>query len=183
MLIISQHLMTQKTIFSTVFALVVALHPSIGADPKPDNEFTSTAEDKSKVLEVGDDFVILECAGMADYKVIFKDDQGRSWIDLSFDGKETEMMTDIFNSCPGTWPSKANDVVQWRGIRKDGEFSPYAVIFRMQSVEDESKPDKTETLVVVKLDGADSKVVGKVASNAGGNAAAEAMADKLCGPK
>lgn len=61
---------------------------------------------------------------------------------------------------------------------------PYAVIIRMKSIEDESMPEKaTETLVVIKLAGANSKVVGKVASNKGGNEGAEALADKLCGPQ
>ena len=174
--------MKPRILLTAAFFMFVALLPIGAAETKTDSEFTTTAEKKSKLIEEGSDFVKLECPGMAGYKVIFIESDGRSWIELSYGGETTSLRDDTFNACPGMWPNKANEVVQWRGIRKGGKFIPYAVIFRMQSIEDEAQPDKTtETLVVIKLAGADSRVVGHVASNKGGNAGAEALADKLVG--
>lgn len=167
--------MTTRKLLTTALSLLITLGAFSTASAKGDNEFTTSAEKKGKVLEEGEDSVKIEFPGLAGYKVIFREENGRGWLDFSFGGKTTNLMNDIHNACPGTWPRKANDVVQWRGTRTEGKFNPYAVIFRMASKEDESTDKLTETLIVIKLDGANSKVVGKVASNKGGNEAAEAL--------
>ena len=170
--------MTTRALLSAAFALM-SLACSVSA-AEPVNEFTSTAEKKSKLLEEGDDSFKYRCKGIAGYEVIYEGSHGRSWINLVYDSEQTDLSDEIMEACPGTWPVKANDVVQWRGVKHDGQFVPYAVIFRMASVLDEASGKKTETLVIIKLAGAGSQVVGKVPSNKGGNAAAEALADKLC---
>jgi hypothetical protein len=170
--------MTTRALLSAAFALM-SLACSVSA-AEPVNEFTSTAEKKSKLLEEGDDSFKYRCKGIAGYEVIYEGSHGRSWINLVYDSEQTDLSDEILEACPGTWPVKANDVVQWRGVKQDRQFVPYAVIFRMASVLDEASGKKTETLVIIKLAGAGSQVVGKVPSNKGGNAAAEALADKLC---
>ena len=66
-------------------------------------------------------------------------------------------------------------------IRKDGKFVPYAVIYRMLSDADPDADNPKahfETLIVIKLDKENSRVVGK-ASGAKANDDAERLADRL----
>lgn len=165
---------------SLILSLTLAgLLASVAAaqDKKPVNEFTSTAEDKAEVIEEGDDSFKLRCKGLAGYEVIFEGSHGRSWLNLVYDSEQTNLMDATLNECPGEFPSKANDVVQWRGYKEDGKFVPYALIYRMKS---SAEGKSEETLIVIKLTGAGSTVVGSVPSNKGGNEGAEALADKLC---
>lgn len=179
----SIHPMTTRKLLTTALSLLIALGAVPMACAKGDSEFTTSAAKKGKILKQGDDSITIELPGLAGYKVLMREEHGRGWLDLTFGGKTTDLMNDIFNACPGVWPRKANDVVQWRGTRTKGKFTPYAVIFRMVSKKDESTDMRTETMIVIKLDGANSKVMGSVPSDKGGNEAAEALADKLCGPK
>ena len=144
---------------------------------KPVNEFTSTSEDKAELIEEGDDSFKLRCKGLSGYEVIFEGSHGCSWLNLVYDSEQTDLMDAAFNECPGQFPVKANDVVQWRGYMEDGQFVLYALIYRMKSSVD---GEPQETLIVIKLAGAGSTVVGSVPSNKGGNEGAEALADKLC---
>jgi hypothetical protein len=59
----------------------------------------------------------------------------------------------------GTFPHKTNDVVEWRGIEKEGRFVPYAIIYRLSAGNDETRKVHTR-LVVIKLDKARSAVIG-----------------------
>ncbi|MDX2081872.1 MAG: hypothetical protein SFU53_13895 [Terrimicrobiaceae bacterium] len=161
---------------ASIAALLLLCVSVTFADSKPVDKFTSTAEKKSKLLEEGEDSFKYRCEGVAGYSVIFEGAHGRSWINLVYDSEQTNLMDDILNACEGEFPSKANDVVQWRGTMQDGQFVPYACIFRMVS-RVEGKP--VENLVILQLAGAGSRVVGQVPGSKG-NAAAEALADKLC---
>lgn len=158
------------------------------AEPKPDSEFTTTDPKKVKILEDSsrekdpeiDHFRHL-CPGLGGYQVIHEGGDLRSWINLIYDGGKTDLMNDTLSACPGQFPAKANDVVQWRGFRKGGSFMPYAIIYRMMSSADDAKQTRLETLVIIKLDGQKSRVVGHVDSKEG-NEKAEILADKLCMP-
>lgn len=158
------------------------------AELKPASEFTTTDPKKVKILEDSalekdpeiDHFRHL-CPGLGGYQVIHEGGDLRSWINLTFKGEKTDLMGDTLAACPGFFPAKANDVVQWRGYRKGGAFLPYAIIYRMMSSADDEKQTALETLVVIKLDGARSRVVGHVSSKEG-NDKAEALADRLCRP-
>lgn len=158
------------------------------AEPKPDSEFTTTDPKKVKILEDSsrekdpeiDHFRHL-CPGLGGYQVIHEGGDLRSWINLIYDGGKTDLMNDTLSACPGQFPAKANNVVQWRGFRKGGSFIPYAIIYRMMSSADDAKQTRLETLVIIKLDGQKSRVVGHVDSKEG-NEKAEILADKLCMP-
>ncbi len=158
------------------------------AEPPPASEFTTTDPKKVKILEDSalekdpeiDHFRHL-CPGLGGYQVIHEGGDLRSWINLTFKGKTTDLMSDTLAACPGHFPAKANDVVQWRGYRQGDAFVPYAIIYRMMSSADDEKQTRLETLVVIKLDGAKSRVVGHVSSKEG-NEKAEALADRLCRP-
>lgn len=159
-----------------------------GADPAPESEFTTTDPKKVKIVSdtaqekepEGDSFEHL-CPGLGGYQVVHEGGDLRSWINLIYKGKKTDLMNDTLEACPGQFPGKANDVVQWRGLRQGGKFVPYAIIYRMASSKDDEKQTRVETLVILKLDGEKSRVVGHVTAKEG-NEKAEALADKLCRP-
>ena len=165
-----------------LFAAVVAT----AADMKPASEFTTTDPKKVKILEDSaleknpeiDHFKHL-CPGLGGYQVIHEGGDLRSWINLIFDKHKTDLMGDTLAACPGQFPAKANNVVQWRGYRKGDAFAPYAIIYRMVSSADDAKQTPIETLIIIKLDGSKSHVVGHVSAKEG-NEKAEALADKLC---
>jgi hypothetical protein len=76
----------------------------------------------------------------------------------------------------GTFPNKANDVVEWRGIESHGKFVPYAIIYRVEAGNDETRKSHAR-LVVIKLDGTRSAVIGHT-EGANEEADARAMADR-----
>lgn len=90
-------------------------------------------------------------------------------------------MADTLAACPGQFPAKANNVVQWRGFRRGDSFVPYAIIYRMKSSADDAKQTRLETLIIIKLDQENSKIVAHIPSREG-NEKAEAVVDKLCRP-
>lgn len=179
------NLMNPLTVL-TLLALATSIVSA--ADPKPESEFTTTDPKKVKILEDSsrekdpeiDHFKHL-CPGLGGYQVIHEGGDLRSWINLIYDGSKTDLMNDTLTACPGQFPAKANNVVQWRGFRKGGSFVPYAIIYRMMSSADDEKQTRLETLVIIKLDKDKSSVVGHVPAKEG-NEKAELLADKLCKP-
>lgn len=137
---------------------------------------TSTSEKKSQLLSEGEDSFEYRCPGVGGYSVIFEGAHGRSWINLEYDSERTNLMDAILNACPGDFPSKADDTVQWRGTMQDGNFVPYACIVRMVS---QVEGEAVENFVILQLAGAGSRVVGQVPASQGAKGAA-ALADKLC---
>ncbi len=178
--------MTRARFLLTLAALVFSV-PAFAAELPPASEFTTTDPKKVKILEDSsreknpeiDHFRHL-CPGFGGYKVIHEGGDLRSWINLEFGGKKTNLMNDTMMACqPGQFPAKANHVVQWRGYRKPGGFAPYAVIYRMVASSDDDKQSLAETFIIIKLDGANSRVVGHVRAKAGAEKA-EDLADRLC---
>jgi hypothetical protein len=162
---------------------------SAGArQPEPASEFTTTDPKKVTIIEDSslekdpemDSFQHL-CPGLGGYEVIHEGGDLRSWINLRFKGRTTDLTGDTLSACRGMFPAKANHVVQWRGFRTAQGFAPYAVIYRMKSIADDAKQTRQENFIIIKLDGGDSRVVASVPAG-DGNAAAEATADRLCQP-
>src|ERR1700677_1476189 len=170
--------------FAAVLSLVLSVAQA--ADTKPVSEFTTTDPKKVRVLEDSnreknpeiDHFKYL-CPGLGGYQVIFEGADLRTWISLRINGQEVDLQSATLASCPGLFPAKANNVVQWRGYRKDGSFVPYAVIYRMESHANDDRQTPLETFIIIKLDGKNSKVVASVSAKES-NGKAEAVADKLC---
>ncbi len=170
--------------------ILLALGPVItaAAEPKPESEFTTTDPKKVKIihdtaLEKNPEIDSFEhlCPGLGGYQVIHEGGDLRSWINLKFKGSKTDLMHDTLIACPGQFPAKANNVVQWRGFRQGGTFMPYAIIYRMMSSKDDEKQTRLETLIIIKLDKEKSRVAGHLSAKEG-NEKAEALADKLCKP-
>jgi hypothetical protein len=161
---------------------------AVHAQQAPVSEFTTTDPKKVKILEdstleknPGIDHFRHLCPGLGGYQVIHEGSDLRSWINLKINGKATDLRSATLTRIPGQFPSKANDVVQWRGFRRGGTFQPFAIIYRMRSSTDEEKPKPIDTFVIIKLDKENPKVVAHVPGK-DGNEKAEQVADKLCQP-
>ena len=103
----------------------------------------------------------------------------RSWINVRFGKQTVDLYSATMERGGGTFPHKANDVVEWRGVQKQGRFTPFAIIYRIASSNDETRKTKTR-LIVIKLDGARSAVIGH-AEGRNEDAEAKAIADRSRG--
>ena len=149
-------------------------------EPRPVSKYASTArakavsyKDESDVPAGG--FRAL-FAGFGGYQLELLSGDERSWINIRFGRNTVDLYAATMEAAGGTFPNKANDVVEWRGVVEKGRFVPYAIIYRMQAGNDET--GKTHTrLIVVKLDRERSAVIGQV-SGADEDAEAKRMADR-----
>jgi hypothetical protein len=168
-------------------ALVVIAFASWGdrarADEKIDSRYTSTA--RSKALSFKDESNIPEggfeavFAGLGGYRLVHLSGDERSWINIRF-GKETvDLYSATMAAGSGTFPHKANDVVEWRGVERNGKFVPHAIIYRLAAGNDETRKIHTR-LVVIKLDKERSAVIGH-AEGPNEEKEARAIADKARG--
>jgi hypothetical protein len=114
--------------------------------------------------------------GFGGYQLWHLSGDERSWIDLKFGKDSVDLYSATMHAGGGTFPHKANDVVEWRGLEKDGRFTPYAIIYRLAAGNDETRKLHTR-LIVIKLDRERSAVIGHTE---GSNEDAEAreMADR-----
>ena len=162
-----------------ILGLLVLCNPAL-AQERVDSRYTSTArakalsfKDESNIPEGGFEAVF---AGLGGYKLVHLAGDERSWINIRF-GKETvDLYSATMKAGDGTFPHKANDVVEWRGVEKNGRFVPYAIIYRLAAGNDETRKIHTR-LIVIKLDKERSAVIGH-AEGANEEADARAIADK-----
>jgi len=145
-----------------ILAVMVSALTAV-AGPQVTSKYTSTArskalsfKDHSDVPEGGFEAVF---AGLGGYKLVHLSGDERSWINLRF-GKETvDLYAATMEAGGGTFPHKANDVVEWRGVEENGRFVPYAIIYRLAAGNDETRKIHTR-LIVIKLDKQRSAVIG-----------------------
>lgn len=118
------------------------------------------------------------CPGYGGYELLYEGGDARSWLNVRFRGQTSDLWADTMQAARGMFAYKANDVVEWRGIVKDGNFLPYAIIYRIDAGNPD--PDETEkkfsTLVVVALKEGKSQVIGS-AHGKDENAKAQKIAD------
>jgi hypothetical protein len=165
---------------SLALAGCVVFASPVLAEAHPDSRYTSTARakalsfhDQSHIPEGGFEAVF---AGLGGYKLVHLAGDERSWINIQF-GKETvDLYGQTMRAGGGTFPHKANDVVEWRGVEKNGRFVPYAIIYRLAAGNDETRKIHTR-LIVIKLDKERSAVIGH-AEGANEENEARAIADK-----
>ena len=156
--------------------LIAASSPAVADGEKPISKYSSTA--RSKCISYHEDgaegdpgFEAL-CSGFGGYKLEFLGGDDRSWINIRYGGESADLYSATMEAGGGTFPNKANDVVEWRGIESHGKFVPYAIIYRLEAGNDETRKTHTR-LVVIKLDGAHSVVIGHTE---GANEEVEALA-------
>jgi hypothetical protein len=126
------------------------------------SEFTKTV--KGVVLSQSKpggemEFSSIRYQGLGGYDVIVQSDDDRSWVDLQFGGKKVDLRYATFDLSPGGFPNKANDVVEWRGVRRKGEFVPFAIIYRLEGTDEQTRKPKSR-LIVIHLDKLRSRVAG-----------------------
>src|SRR5215468_8604674 len=97
--------------------------------------------------------------GFGGYQLEFLGGDERSWINIKFGKQTVDLYSATMDAGAGTFPHKANDVVEWRGVEKNGRFTPYAIIYRIKAGNDETRKTHTR-LVVIKLDRERSAVIG-----------------------
>jgi len=162
-----------------VFGLISCCGPALAGE-RVDSRYTSTArakalsyKDHSNIPEGGFEAVF---AGLGGYKLVHLDGDERSWINIRF-GKETvDLYEATMRAGGGTFPHKTNDVVEWRGVEKNGRFIPHAIIYRLSAGNDETRKIHTR-LIVIKLDKERSAVIGH-AEGPNEEKDARALADK-----
>lgn len=150
------------------------------ADERVDSRYTSTArakalsfKDESNIPEGGFEAVF---AGLGGYQLVHLSGDERSWINIKFGKQTVDLYAATMEAGGGTFPHKANDVVEWRGVESNGRFVPYAIIYRLAAGNDETRQIHTR-LVVIKLDKERSAVIGH-AQGANEEKEAHAIADK-----
>lgn len=144
------------------------------------SKYTSTArakaisfKDESNEPEGGFEAIF---AGFGGYKLVHLAGDARSWINIRFGGDTVDLYSATMHAGGGTFPEKANDVVEWRGIEEKGRFVPYAIIYRIAAGNDETRKIHTR-LIVIKLDKKRSAVIGH-AEGANEEKDAHEIADK-----
>ncbi len=142
------------------------------------SEFTSTDPNKAQLLEKHEGSASYLCAGRGKYQLLYQTSNGRSWLDLLVGETVVSLSRETFEACAGAHPKRADAVVEWRGVRRGKTFTPYALCFRMGSEEPGQKTTR-ETMVVVKLEGIRSRVVGHLAAGET-KEAVHALVDRLC---
>ena len=159
--------------------LLVGVFRASGSDEKIVSKYSSTARSKCisyrETGEEGDPGFEALCRGFGGYELEFLGGDERSWINIRFGRETTDLYSATMQAIEGTFPHKANDTVEWRGLQKNGRFVPFAIIYRIAAGNDETRQIHTR-LIVIKLDRGHSAVIG----SAGGKdeeAKAHRMAD------
>lgn len=166
------------------FLGLLAMTPLALAGERMESRYTSTARPKAISFKVFDDVEGMSegfegvFAGFGGYQLVHSAGDERSWINLRSRGKTTDLYAATMKEGPGSFPRKANDVVEWRGVVDGKRFTPCAIIYRLEGNNDETRRTKT-CLIVIKLDGEKSRIIGR-AQGANEDAEAKAIADRAC---
>jgi hypothetical protein len=144
------------------------------------SKYTSTARAKSLSFKEftgeGEDGFRAMFAGLGGYQLEHLAGDERSWINVRFGKQTVDLYAATMAAGGGTFPHKANDVVEWRGVEKNGCFTPYAIIYRLKAGNDETRVWHTR-LIVIKLDRERTAVIGH-AQGANEDVEAKQIADR-----
>lgn len=166
----------------TIVLILVALACSNAwaADERLVSKFTSTARAKSLSFKEftgeGEDGFRALFAGLGGYQLEHLAGDERSWINVRFGKQTVDLYAATMAAGGGTFPHKASDVVEWRGVEKNGRFTPYAIIYRLKAGNDETRVWHTR-LIVIKLDRERTAVIGH-AQGANEDVEAKQIADR-----
>jgi hypothetical protein len=169
----------------SLFGLAVFVLMASGVRAEPGSQvtskYTSTArakslsfKDYSNIPEGGFEAVF---AGLGGYKIVHQSGDERSWINVRFGKNMSDLYSATMEAADGTFPHKANDVVEWRGVEEKGHFVPYAIIYRIAAGNDETRKIHAR-LIVIKLAKERSAVIGH-AEGANEEKEAREIADKV----
>jgi hypothetical protein len=170
-----------KRKLAIVFILVALTSSDArAADARVISKFTSTARENSIYFkkDEGEGTGGFEAlfAGLGGYQLLHLSGDERSWINVRFGKQTVDLYAAKMAAGGGTFPHKANDVVEWRGVEKNGRFTPYAIIYRLKAGNDETRVWHTR-LIVIKLDRERTAVIGH-AQGANEDVEAKQIADR-----
>ena len=155
--------MRHRIAFSLTIGLFLAWSLNAESAGRVVSKYTSTArakaisfKDQSKIPEGGFEAVF---EGLGGYRLVHLSGDERSWINIRFGETTVDLYSATMEAGGGTFPHKANDVVEWRGLEENGRFVPFAIIYRIAAGNDETRKIHTR-LVVIKLDKERSAVIG-----------------------
>ncbi|MGF1656278.1 MAG: hypothetical protein ACFCU3_04780 [Verrucomicrobiales bacterium] len=124
------------------------------------------------------DYFHAVCPGYGGYELIFEGGDARSWLNVKYGSTISDLRRVTMDAAEGTFPQKANDVVEWRGIVRDETFVPYAIIYRVEAGKPESETDETFTkLLVIELNKGNANLLGTLSGENEGEQA-RALADE-----
>ncbi len=162
--------------FARIFIAAILFVSAAFAADKVTSEYTSTARKKAlsyKVFE-GDGFTQVS-PGLGGYQISYSGGDARTWVNIKYGNTVVDLYGDSMSHAGGQFPNKANDTVEWRGTITAKGFRPYAVIYRIDSTNPDNNK-RISRLLVIKLDGANSKIIGHT-QGAKEDAEAKALAD------
>jgi hypothetical protein len=170
-----------KRKLAIVFILVALTSSDArAADERVISKLTSTAREKSiyfkKAEGEGTGGFEALFAGLGGYQLLHLSGDERSWINVRFGKQTVDLYAATMAAGGGTFPHKANDVVEWRGVEENGRFTPYAIIYRLKAGNDETRVWHTR-LIVIKLDRERTAVIGH-AQGANEDVEAKQIADR-----
>lgn len=165
----------------TALGFLAFLHSAAAAEGIV-SKYTSTAERESISFKNGPEETGSFSGvfrGFGGYQIVHVGDDERSWINIKFgktvvDFREATME---IGTATGSFPHKANDVVEWRGTEGKGGFKPHAVIYRLVGLDENGKRTRTR-LIVIKLNKERSAVIGFAEGGPNEEKEAQAIADK-----
>ena len=174
------NLQIRVALFVIPLVLIATTDRAGAAEERIVSKYTSTARAKAlSFKEYNEESVGFRGVfpGFGKYQLEHLAGDDRSWINLRFNGQTVDLYGATMEAAGGSFPQKANDVVEWRGLEKNGRFEPYALIYRVEAGKGDST-EKTQTrLIVIKLAGARSAVIGRT-QGAKEDAEARRIADR-----
>ena len=168
-------------IFITIFSLLLFASAASAQSAKPISKYTSllASDCKEDKGELEDGLIYqASCKGVGGYSIASFGTEHTSTFDLvGADGKELGL--NIRSFIPSAAPSSTGTKVEWRTVQKGNRLEANALIARINVFADPNDAARaTSYLVVLKLAGANSCVVGLIEPSKAQNAAARKMADK-----
>jgi len=100
------------------------------------------------------------CPGYGGYELLHRSGDARSWIDVRFNGKTSDLYQATMEAGRGHFVFKQNDTVEWRGVLDGDVFTPFAVIYRVTAQDPEDHNKHHSTLLVIALNKGDAKLLG-----------------------
>lgn len=140
------------------------------------NKFVATVASSEFEEEPEIDYFTAICPGYGGYELSFEGGDARSWLNIRYRGKKSDLYGETMSRARGAFPNKANDVVEWRGTLEDGIFKPFAIIYRIAASDPEPGGPEHSTLLVIALKQGESEIVG-AAHGTDEDAKAKAIAD------
>ena len=160
------------------------LEPTAGALPAGDaidSVYTDIADSKCTTIAVGEEAggTTQRCPGIAGYALLVEDDDARMSVTVMAPNGERHPLNywEVITSAFSTLGAKA----EWRVTQRSGEFTPLALIVRVNANESDDPGVVASYLAVAKITPQATCVTDKIAAGADMNLRARRAADTSAG--